>query len=70
VSIYDFETSHNYQYDNDKGKPLSAFEYANELDLEGDASILGFIRMICGETEKNLVFTQEEINDLAVEPNE
>lgn len=70
VSVYDFETSHNYQYDKDKGKPLSAFEYANELDLEGDASILKFIRMICRETEKEIEFTQEELNDLVIEPNE
>ena len=38
----DFESSHNYQYNKDKGKPLSAFEYANQLDLNGDSSILIF----------------------------
>lgn len=70
VSIYDFESSHNYKYDNEKGKPLSAFEYANNIDLNGDAPILNFMSMICGETEKTLEFTQVEIDKLVNEPFE
>ena len=69
VSVYDFESSHAYKYDKEKGKPLSAFEYANNLNLEGDESILNFIRMICGEIDKTIEFTPEELDSLVIEPN-
>ncbi|MDT0295917.1 ATP-dependent endonuclease [Mesonia ostreae] len=70
VSVYDFESSHDYQYDKDKGKPLSAFEYANSLDINSNVPILNFLNMICGETEKPIEYTQEEIDELVNEPNE
>jgi predicted ATP-dependent endonuclease of OLD family len=69
VSIYDFESSNNYNYDNEKGKPLSAFEYGNQLDIKGDASILTFVNMICGEIDKETEYTQDEIDELVNEPN-
>ena len=69
VSIYDFESSHDYVYDKEKGKPLSAFEYGNQLDLQGDASILSFVNMICGEIDKTTEYNQNNINELVNEPN-
>ena len=70
VSVYDFESSHNYVYDKNKGKPLSAFEYANQLDLEGEESILLFLKMICGEIDKSSEFNPVDLNELVTEPNE
>lgn len=69
VSVYDFESSHDYQHDKSKGKPLSAFEYANSLDLNSEAPILNFLNMICGEIEKPIVYTQDEIEEFVNEPN-
>lgn len=70
VSIYDFESSHNYSYDKNKGKPLSAFEFANEIDLKSDLPILKHLNMICEEVEKDLEYNQEELEELVKEPNE
>lgn len=70
VSIYDFESSHNYLHNKTKGKPLSAFEYANKLDLNSDVSILSFVNMICGSQNKEIEFTQEELDQLVSEPIE
>lgn len=70
VSIYDFESSHDYVYNKEKGKPLSAFEYANQLDLQSNASILSFVNMICGEIDKETEYTQAEVDLLVNEPNE
>jgi predicted ATP-dependent endonuclease of OLD family len=69
VSIFDFESSHDYVYDKSKGKPLSAFEYANGMDLNGGASILSFVNMICGEQDKPSEFTQEQLEEMVDEPN-
>lgn len=70
VSVYDFESSHNYIYDKTKGKPLSAYEYANSVSLDSDESIISFIDMICGTKDKVSEFTQENLDELVPEPNE
>ncbi len=69
VSVYNFESSHDYEYDTTKGKPLSAFEYANQLDLNGNESILKFVDTICGALPHDFKFTQEEIDEIVIEPN-
>ncbi|WP_010181415.1 ATP-dependent nuclease [Aquimarina agarilytica] len=70
VSIYDFESSNNYVYDKKKGKPLSAYEFANGISLDSDESIISFINTICGITEKSIEFTQDDLDKLVKEPNE
>lgn len=70
VSIYDFESSHNYVYDKAKGKPLSAYEFANSIPLDSDESIISFVDMICGVKEKPIEFTPENLDELVTEPNE
>ena len=69
VSIYDFESSNNYVYEKDKGKPLSAFDFANTLDLESDIQILLFVKMICGDIDKTLEYSQDELEGIVLEPN-
>ena len=68
VSIYDFETSHGYNFDKAKGKPLSAFEFANNIDLTEEVPILNFINMICGEVNTTKEYSQVEIDQLVKEP--
>jgi putative ATP-dependent endonuclease of OLD family len=70
VAIYDFESSHNYVYDKSKGKPLSAYEFANNIPLDSDQSIISFVDTICGVKEKLTEFTPENLDELVTEPNE
>ncbi len=64
VSIPNFESSHNYVYDSEKGKPLSAFEFVKGLNPEGSAPIQMFVKSIVGLEEIKMEFTQDELEKL------
>lgn len=50
VSIRNFEHSHSYRHDTNKGKPLSAYEYAEKMDIKDNSiSIIRFLKQILGE---------------------
>jgi predicted ATP-dependent endonuclease of OLD family len=67
VSIQNFEDSHNYSHSSSKGKPLSAWEFAQELDIDGEASIAQFIKQIVGEQEYKTNFSQYVLERIVVE---
>ncbi|WP_249027417.1 AAA family ATPase [Vibrio rotiferianus] len=67
VSIQNFEDSHDYSYDKNKGKPLSAWEFARDIDIQGDASIVKFVRQIVGISPRELEFTPSDLESLVVE---
>ncbi|MTI14177.1 hypothetical protein [Sansalvadorimonas verongulae] len=70
VSIRNFEYSHNYTHDKQKGKPLSAYEYAKNLDICDDTkSIVNFLKQIVGEKKYDNHFTQEYLHETVVEPH-
>ena len=49
VSIRNFEHSHGYRHDANKGKPLSAYEYAENMDIaDNSISIVKFLKQILG----------------------
>ncbi|WP_417730457.1 ATP-dependent nuclease [Rosistilla oblonga] len=59
VHVENFECAHDYEYDNAKGKPLSAFEFAQDLDGTGDTRIEVILRQIFGELERENFDTEE-----------
>lgn len=67
VSVQNFEDSHNYSYNPSKGKPLSAWEFAQGLDILGEESIVTFIKQIVGVTDRTSEFTQDDLEALVVE---
>lgn len=69
VSIYNFEDSNNYEYDPEKGKPLSAYEFAKNLELDTDIPLNDFIKYITGEKELLSDFNNEELEKIK-EPDE
>lgn len=70
VSVENFEDSHNYSHDAKKGKPLSAWEFAQNLDIAGDASIVNFIRQIVGIDQRVTEFTQEYLEEIVIEKHQ
>lgn len=69
VSIRNFEHSHDYKHDTDKGKPLSAFEYAQTLDINDDSkSIINFLKQVAGDKPYDIEYTQEYLGDVVEEP--
>ena len=71
VSIRNFEHSHDYEHDKQKGKPLSAYEYAKTLDINDDTkSIVNFLKQIVGKKEYNINYTQEYLEEAVVEPHQ
>ncbi|EGR3959358.1 ATP-dependent endonuclease, partial [Vibrio cholerae] len=70
VSVKNFEDSHNYSHDAKKGKPLSAWEFAQNLDIAGDASIVSFIRQIVGIDQRVTEFTQEYLEEVVIEKHQ
>lgn len=72
VSVYDFESSHNYEHDKDKdkGKPLSAFEFANGIDVNGNEPIVEFVDMINGAREKTSEYSTDDLEVLVTEPDQ
>lgn len=69
VSIYDFESANDYVYDTSKGKPLSAYEFAKGIDLDGEYTILKVLDAICNGY-KYQSFSTAELEDYVKEPNE
>ena len=67
VSVQNFEDSHNYVYDVKKGKPLSAWEFAQKLDIAGNDSIISFIKQIVGIEHNGIEFTQKDLENLVIE---
>lgn len=55
VSIRNFEHGHGYRHDAYKGKPLSAYEYAENMDItDNTISIVKFLKQILGEVPREL----------------
>lgn len=70
VSIRNFEHSHNYKHDSEKGKPLSAFEYSKSLSItNNNISIVNFLNQIVGIIPYQNEFTQEYLEQHVVEPH-
>lgn len=69
VSIRNFEDSHNYKHDKDKGKPLSAYEYAKSIDFSDNSiSIVKFVKQIAGDLPRE-EFTPEILEQIVKEPH-
>lgn len=69
VSIRNFENSHNYIYDQEKGKPYSAFEFAKSIDFENsNYSIVNFLKIITGESIDIINYSQEYLEKNVPEP--
>lgn len=69
VSIYNFESSHDYVYDSNKGKPLSAYKYAKELTLDSDKPIINKIKQIAGDLKYTENITIHNYEGEIPEPN-
>ncbi|WP_429075022.1 ATP-dependent nuclease [Aeromonas veronii] len=67
VSVQNFEDSHNYTHDAKKGKPLSAWEFSQRLDIAGNESIIRFIRQIVGIDPYVTEFTQADLENIVIE---
>jgi len=70
VSVQNFEDAHNYSHDASKGKPLSAWEFAQGLDIAGNESIVSFVKQIAGIETREIEFTQEELQELVTEQHQ
>jgi putative ATP-dependent endonuclease of OLD family len=70
VLVRNFEHSHGYTHDGEKGKPLSAFEYARDLDIANDGiGIVSFLKQIIGDKEYEIEYTQEYLEQTVQEPH-
>lgn len=69
VSIHNFESSHDYEYDKNKGKPLSAYEYAKGLTLDSDKPIVNKIRQIVDDIRYTEDITIHNYEKKIQEPN-
>ncbi|BCS96220.1 hypothetical protein DSLASN_18520 [Desulfoluna limicola] len=67
VSVQNFEDAHGYSHDTTKGKPWSAYEYAQELNLESDASIVYFLKCIANNIKLENEFTPEYLENIVIE---
>lgn len=69
VSIRNFEHAHNYKHDPKKGKPLSAFEYARNININDNTiSIVSQIKKIVGDIDNDTDFNQEYLEQNVREP--
>jgi putative ATP-dependent endonuclease of OLD family len=68
VSIYNFEVANNYIEDSDKGKPLSAYEFVKNIDDLDNTQILKFVNQIVGVEQKEMEYTQLELEATITEP--
>jgi len=69
VSIRNFEDSHGYTHDTQKGKPLSAYEYAKSLSIDDDGkSIICFLKQILDLQDSEVEFTPEYLEGVVIEP--
>jgi putative ATP-dependent endonuclease of the OLD family len=61
VHIPNFEGAHSYTYDTSKGKPLSAYEFVQSLDVNENVPIVNFVKyIIMGEAQLE-EFVQENL---------
>jgi predicted ATP-dependent endonuclease of OLD family len=67
VHIPNFESAHEYSVDPKKGKPLSAYEFVQELDVTSNLPVVTFINQILGRREKVEEFTQLDLERLIPE---
>lgn len=67
VSVKNFEDAHNYTYDSEKGKPLSAWEFAQGLDVASPQLIVSFVRQIAGIEARPTEFTQNDLDAIVIE---
>lgn len=61
IHVPDFEQAHGYEYDIEKGKPLSAFEYAQNLKLSDDVPITRIVNYILNKDLQLEIFSQENL---------
>lgn len=61
IHIPDFEAAHNYKYDKEKGKPLSAYEFVQTISIEESIPIVNFIKCILGNEPQLDEFSQENV---------
>lgn len=54
VHNQNFESAHNYEYNTAKGKPLSAYEYACEIDSDSELPCMEFLRDLFGSASYNV----------------
>lgn len=53
VHFRNFEDAHNYNYNKNLGKPLSAFNFAKSITLESDEKCIEFLNDLFGEQKIN-----------------
>lgn len=58
-----FEVAHNYEYDKNKGKPLSAYLYAKTIDLSSDLPCIELLNDVFGDEIIN--HTQQYLDEVA-----
>jgi len=69
VSVRNFEHSHDYSHDPNKGKPLSAYEFAQTLDINDvEKSIVNFLKQVAGDKPYDNEYTQEYLEEIVKEP--
>jgi putative ATP-dependent endonuclease of the OLD family len=68
VFVYNFETAHDYFYDPEYGKPLSAYLFIKNRKLGSDITIENFIKQIIGIQQKQTNYSQEYIEVSVKEP--
>ncbi|GIN88453.1 hypothetical protein J6TS2_48390 [Heyndrickxia sporothermodurans] len=61
VHIPNFEVAHNYKYDKDKGKPLSAFEFVQTIKTDENIPIVNFVKYLILNEPQLDEFTQENL---------
>ncbi len=70
VFIHNFEDSNNYKYDKEKGKPLSAYEFARNLDKDTQCQLNDFIEIIVENKKSETDYSQDYLNDNVMELDE
>lgn len=69
VSIRNFEHAHGYKHNSQKGKPLSAYEYAKNIDITDDSiSIVEQLKCILGIIDNKIDYDQEYLDHNVIEP--
>ncbi|ELB2902646.1 ATP-dependent endonuclease, partial [Vibrio alginolyticus] len=69
VSVRNFEHSHDYSHDPNKGKPLSAYEFSQTLDIyDEEKSIINFLKQVAGDKSYDIEYTQEYLDSIVEEP--
>lgn len=70
VSVRNFEHSHEYSHDPEKGKPLSAHEYAKTIDFSNlEISIVNFLHQITETIPFSTDYSQDYLEQNVVEPH-